>query len=266
MQYRNYNNGSNFFWLGILIFFLFGGFKTLLLLGSVIFILIPALIFIVVFFKILGAVVKNQSIHNSLKNHSDSRLRYVELIIHILVGAMKIDGKIDGREIQAILSFFQRKLGFTGNQIQWVQDLIRYAVFKNYRLEEVVANLNAQFGSDEKMLCSEVLFEVVAADSKITAEERAYVDKVLELLGIDEEYVKQLKQKYYSASATMTDYEILGVPNGTSFDEVKRAYRNLSKQYHPDKVLHLGDEFKKFSEQKILDINQAYENIKKAQG
>ena len=32
MRYRSYNNGGNYFWFGILLFFMFGGVKTLLLL------------------------------------------------------------------------------------------------------------------------------------------------------------------------------------------------------------------------------------------
>ncbi|KKR71122.1 MAG: Co-chaperone protein DnaJ [Candidatus Roizmanbacteria bacterium GW2011_GWB1_40_7] len=46
-------------------------------------------------------------------------------------------------------------------------------------------------------------------------------------------------------------YEILGVPKSASDDEIKRAYRKLAHQYHPDK--NKGDD-KKFKE-----INNAYQ-------
>lgn len=46
-------------------------------------------------------------------------------------------------------------------------------------------------------------------------------------------------------------YEILGVPKSASDDEIKRAYRKLAHQYHPDKTR--GDD-KKFKE-----INEAYQ-------
>ena len=50
----------------------------------------------------------------------------------------------------------------------------------------------------------------------------------------------------------MSDYyKILGVPKEASKDEIKRAYRGLAHQYHPDK--NGGDE-KKFKE-----INEAYQ-------
>lgn len=52
-------------------------------------------------------------------------------------------------------------------------------------------------------------------------------------------------------------YEVLGVPRTASDDEVKKAYRELTKKYHPD--LHPGDEE---CARKMNDINIAYDQIK----
>ncbi|MCP3874440.1 MAG: DnaJ domain-containing protein, partial [Desulfobacteraceae bacterium] len=46
-------------------------------------------------------------------------------------------------------------------------------------------------------------------------------------------------------------------------DSIKKSYRKLSMKYHPDKVSHLGDEFKKVAEEKMKDINAAYDYFKK---
>lgn len=69
----------------------------------------------------------------------------------------------------------------------------------------------------------------------------------------------------YAITAMAKDYySILGVQKGASADEIKKAYRQLSKEWHPDK--HKGD---KAAEQKFKEINQAYEvlsNPQKRQG
>jgi molecular chaperone DnaJ len=50
-------------------------------------------------------------------------------------------------------------------------------------------------------------------------------------------------------------YKTLGVPKGASKDEIKRAFRRLAKQYHPD--MQRGD--KKAAEEKFKQISEAYE-------
>lgn len=52
--------------------------------------------------------------------------------------------------------------------------------------------------------------------------------------------------------------KILSLQTGASREEVSAAYHELVKKYHPDKVAHLGDEFKVMAEEKTKAINQAY--------
>jgi uncharacterized membrane protein YkvA (DUF1232 family) len=56
-------------------------------------------------------------------------------------------------------------------------------------------------------------------------------------------------------------YEVLGVARGASIDEVKNAYRKLANKYHPDKVNHLGDEFKELANKRFKEIQEAYQEL-----
>lgn len=56
-------------------------------------------------------------------------------------------------------------------------------------------------------------------------------------------------------------HEILGVRGDASPDEIKAAYRRLVNQYHPDKVVHLGEEFRLLAEEKFKEIQQAYHDL-----
>ena len=63
-------------------------------------------------------------------------------------------------------------------------------------------------------------------------------------------------------------YAILGVSREAGNDEVKKAYRRLMSQHHPDKLVSKGlpDEMVEMAKTKSQDISRAYERIKEARG
>ena len=54
-------------------------------------------------------------------------------------------------------------------------------------------------------------------------------------------------------------YEVLGVPRGASDEEIKKAYRRLSRKYHPD--ANVGNPNKDEAEEKFKEVQQAYKSI-----
>ena len=68
-------------------------------------------------------------------------------------------------------------------------------------------------------------------------------------------------QGQHDSAGHRSPYDVLGVPNTATMDEIKSAYRKLAAQYHPDKVAHLGDEFRSLAENRFKEIQQAYQEI-----
>ncbi len=62
----------------------------------------------------------------------------------------------------------------------------------------------------------------------------------------------------------MNPYEVLGVKQGASQEEIKSAYRKLVKQYHPDQY---GDNpLKDLAQEKLAEVNKAYDMLKNGGG
>ena len=57
-------------------------------------------------------------------------------------------------------------------------------------------------------------------------------------------------------------YTVLKVTRGASQKEIREAYLELANQYHPDKVVHLGDEFRALAENRFKEIQSAYESLR----
>lgn len=58
-------------------------------------------------------------------------------------------------------------------------------------------------------------------------------------------------------------YEVLGVKEGASEEEIKQAYRELVKKYHPDR--YADNPLKELAEEKMREINEAYDFIMRNQ-
>ena len=67
--------------------------------------------------------------------------------------------------------------------------------------------------------------------------------------------------QFESDSAAGDPYQILGIERSATPEDVKQAYRQLANKYHPDKVAHLGDEFKRLAERRFKDIQRAYQEL-----
>jgi hypothetical protein len=71
-----------------------------------------------------------------------------------------------------------------------------------------------------------------------------------------EPQIPQNKVKQTSA------WDVLGVRVGANMDEIRVAYHRMAQMYHPDKVATLGPEFRVLAEQRMKEINSAYDVLK----
>jgi hypothetical protein len=76
----------------------------------------------------------------------------------------------------------------------------------------------------------------------------------------------QHKEQHSYTNADLKDefyyYTVLGLSKGATIDNIKKAYKTLISQYHPDKVSNLGVELQNLAKKKTQEINEAYNYFK----
>ena len=63
-----------------------------------------------------------------------------------------------------------------------------------------------------------------------------------------------------------TALSVLGIAGPATSDQIRSAYRELIKAYHPDKVAHLGPDLQRLAESKTKEINAAYRFLETSHG
>jgi DnaJ like chaperone protein len=129
-------------------------------------------------------------------------------------------------------------------------------------------------------LMIDIMLGVAQEDSGISTEEETLIIDAVHIFRLDDSLYSRLKAKYtgnyrtYSSStysqktSSETEYTILGCNPSDSDDKLKKAYRKLVSEYHPDKISSQGlpEEFQKVAKAKFIDIQNSWDKIKKERG
>lgn len=56
-------------------------------------------------------------------------------------------------------------------------------------------------------------------------------------------------------------YQVFKLPRGASRSDIDARYKELAKDYHPDRVAHLGEDLRKVAHEKMIEIQKAYDTL-----
>ncbi|WP_456379051.1 co-chaperone DjlA [Thiolapillus sp.] len=199
----------------------------------------------------------------------------------------KADGRVSPEEInqaKAVMAHMDLQPDMRRAAI----DLFNQGKRHDFPLDEVLVQFRRECRRRSTLIQMflEIQIQAAYADRHLDTAEEQLLLHICHKLGIPEFLFRQLErmikaqQGTYSQSGSgqqqpATDrlslaeaYAILGISSGASQSEIKKAYRRLMSQHHPDKLVAKGlpEEMMKVATRKTKEIRNAYEVIKKAKG
>lgn len=232
--------------------------------------LFGVLLLVAGFFAFSYSIRRRISTYES--SQTETHNRFVHLLVYILVKIARSDGHFTKAEMAIITNFFQYSLRYNQDQMYWVKQLIKEARDAEENLDDLLREFRSSFNYEARLILLELIYQVIYAKEPVSDQELRLADNIAEFIQVTPHDHRATHARYaYShdrqaaaaASSEEQCYAVLGLDNGADFDAIKKAYRTLSMQYHPDKVGHLGEEFKQVAEEKMKEINGAYDYFKK---
>lgn len=213
----------------------------------------------------LGWMFDNASDNNIEQGRSSNRATTGDFAVSLLVlmaAVMKADGKVVRAELDYVKAFLVQRFGqeSAAEALKILRDLLK----QDIPLQEVCLQIKQSLDYSSRLELLHLLYGVANADGRIHKAETTVIDKIGYYLGISSAEQKSIKNMFIESVESA--YRILGVESDATNDELKKAYRRLAVEYHPDKVSYLGEDFRKSAEEKFRKINDAYESIKKERG
>lgn len=176
---------------------------------------------------------------------------------------MKSDGKVLKSELDFVKAFLAQQFGNQFNTSH-LQTLKHFLDAPSIPIDQICSDIRMRAQVEIRIQLLHYLFGIAQSDGQVSDQEiktLQYLANLLQVPPMDFRSVQGMFKQNLNA-----DYEILGIEESASDEEVKKAYRQMAVRYHPDKVASLGEEYQKGAKEKFQRIQEAYDNIKKARG
>jgi DnaJ like chaperone protein len=211
----------------------------------------------------------------------DRQRLFFESTFLVMGHLTKLDGRVSEAEIDAARDVM-RRMHLGERETRLAMDLFGAGKRADFPVDEQVERLRRHCGSHPELLQTflEIQVDVALAKGEISPPERELLSRIAARLGMNRLSLARiealLRARRFGAgaqaapsTASLGDaYRILGVDPQASDAEVKKAYRRLMNQHHPDKQMARGlpESMLELAKERTGEIRAAYERIREHRG
>ncbi|PTQ71247.1 molecular chaperone DjiA [Celeribacter persicus] len=210
--------------------------------------------------KALRAGESLASVFEQFRSDPERRVGFTIAVIALGAKMAKADGLVTRDEVTAFREVFQ---------IAKEDEAAAARVFNLARqdvagFEDYAKSVKKMYGDECRPLMDlmDGLFHIAMADGEYHPGEDAFLTRVAEIFDVDPRAFRALRARYVP-DAVRDPYDVLGVDPSASYDEIKKAYRALVRETHPDRMIARGvpEEAVRLASDRLVEINAAWEEI-----
>ena len=173
---------------------------------------------------------------------------------------IKADGQVKTQELQFVRNFFIANYG--SEQAAMIFETFNEQIKIEVQSISDLAMIFVQRTPYETRLqVLHFLFGVGNADGSISKSELNKINQIADALGIRSSDFESIQAMFIKD--TESSYKVLEILPSASAEEVKKAYRNMAKKFHPDKLQSKDPALIKGAQEKFQEVQKAYESIQK---
>lgn len=213
----------------------------------------------------MGAVLGVVAGHFLFDRESDPGVVFTMAIIAL---AAKMAGA-DGIATEEEFAIFARVFGVPPEEDANVRRIFNLARQDTAGYEVYAGQIARLFRGNPAMLedILDGLFEIAKSDGVLHPNESMFLERVSDIFGFAPNEFRRIRASHFAPELT-DPYVILGLSYTANEDEIRRTYRRLVRENHPDSLMARGvpEEFIKLANDKLAAINTAYKRILAEQG
>lgn len=185
---------------------------------------------------------------------------FATAVIVLAAKLAKVDGRVTRDEVEA----FKQVFHIPQNEMANVGRLFNEAKKDATGYEPYAREIARVLGHEPAVLAEVLaaLFHVAKADGGYHPSEREFLSRVAQVFGFGPHEFARLESMHI-APKEADPYTVLGLAHGASNEELKKTYRRLVREHHPDTLFAKGlpKEFIDLANEKVAAINGAYDRI-----
>lgn len=176
---------------------------------------------------------------------------------------IKADGNVSQTELDYVRSYFVQAYGKerANATFRTFNEVVKN---RQVSASNVARYLSARTKYATRLQIIHFLFGIAQADGRVSDAEAEIIRDIAGYLQIGARDFESIKAMFFKKADYA--YTILEIEKSATDDEVKKAFRKMAKKYHPDKLGHMDEAYRKGAEEKFRKVQEAYDQIKKERG